>query len=88
MKVKNFDGNHGPVRNQFEIEDDQGNTYFQSYDSVIAKRGPDGEITLDSKAWDYSVTTGRYRNIFLGENKAETEKKIKAGTYKMGNLNE
>ena len=86
MKVKNIEGNHGPVRNQFVIEDDRGAEYFQSYDSIIAKK-ENGEITLDVTCWDYSTTTGRYRNIFLGESKKETERKIKDGTYKLAYLN-
>jgi len=70
---------------------------FQSYDSVIAIRTvwPDevrGErpavrIELDANSWDYSTTTGKYRNLFLGESKKETEKKIKSGEYKLVNLN-
>jgi hypothetical protein len=44
-------------------------------------------IYLDEKYWDYSVTTGKYRNIFLNETKKETEKKIANGTYELTNLN-
>jgi len=39
-----------------------------------------GKIYLTDK-WDYSTTTGKYRNIFLGEDKKETERKIKDGIY-------
>ena len=46
-----------------------------------------GKITLDSYYWDYSVTTGKYRNQFLNEGIAETRKKIKEGIYKLANLN-
>jgi hypothetical protein len=70
------------VKNQFELRDDLGNTYFQSYDSIIAKRDINGNITLGND-WDYSKTTGRYRNLFLGEDKKETEKKIASGEYKI-----
>lgn len=41
---------------------------FQSYDSIIAEviYWPDEvRVTLDEKYWDYSVTTGKYRNKFL-----------------------
>ena len=34
------------------------------------------------------ILTGKYRNIFLGEKKNQTLKKIKAGIYKVINLNE
>ena len=45
------------------------------------------EITLDEQDWDYSRTTGKYRNEFLGEGIEQTRKKIKEGTYKLENLN-
>ena len=85
-KVTNMDGRSGHVANQFIIQTSDG-TYFQSYSSVIAFRDWDGNITLDEAKWNYSVTTGKYRNQFLGESKAETEKKIKAGFYKLADLN-
>ena len=59
---------------------------FQSYNSVIAKI-ENGTTFLDENKWDYSKTTGKYRNIFLGETKQETEKKINSGIYKLINLN-
>jgi len=86
MKVSNIQGPHGPVKNQFHITDDNGTRYFQSYDSIIA-RIKDGKVTLDAHYWDYSTTTGKYRNIFLGETKAETLKKITSGVYTIENLN-
>jgi len=86
MKVRNMDGNTGPVANQFIIDGDDGSETFQSYSSVVAVRARGGSITLDESTWDYSMTTGRYRNQFLGEKKAETEKKIKSGEYKLANL--
>jgi hypothetical protein len=42
---------------------------------------------LDKNTWDYSRTTGKYRNIFLNESKKDTEAKIKSGEYKLANLN-
>ena len=44
-------------------------------------------VSLDKNKWDYSTTTGRYRNRFLGENINATRKKIKDGTYKLDDLN-
>lgn len=73
------------VANQFEIHAG-GKIIFQSYDSVIAIK-ENGEVTLDVNQWDYSSTTGKYRNQFLGEGIAETRKKIKAGIYKLDYLN-
>lgn len=55
---------------------------FQSYNSTIAIISPKGKVTL-GKHWDYSVTTGKYRNIFLGEDIHETRKKLADKTYKL-----
>lgn len=60
--------------------------FFQSYSSVIAKI-ENGKTYLDADKWDYSKTTGKYRNQFLGEDKKETERKIKEGIYILTNLN-
>jgi hypothetical protein len=82
------------VANQFIITTDEGE-YFQSYDSVIAFKpsGYRGQkipvylIHLDETYWDYSTTTGKYRNAFLGETIEETREKIKSGEYVLTNLN-
>ena len=99
MKVQNMTNSNGnKVANQFILTDHGrgalGNFIvrdtFQSYDSVIAVRTvweDNIKIELDEKKWDYSKTTGRYRNQFLGETKAETQKKIDAGIYILTDLN-
>lgn len=86
VRVQNIQGNNGPVKNQFEIFTDE-DVYFQSYSTVIAFKPYGGKVQLDPHNWDYSRTTGKYRNIFLRESKAETEKKIKNGEYEMVVLN-
>lgn len=90
MKVQNMTGARGnKVANQFIIFDSEF-TAFQSYATIIVKTVfEDGkrQVYLDENSWDYSRTTGKYRNLFLGETKAETEKKIKSGVYKLADLN-
>lgn len=90
MKVRNMTGRSGqPVKNQFIISDSDS-IVFQSYNSIIAKKqgfGDDEKIYLDSYYWDYSTTTGKYRNQFLGMNKAQTEQAIKNGDIILTNLN-
>jgi hypothetical protein len=87
MKIEQMRGNNGPVKNQFVIWADDG-CYFQSYKTIIAFRPLNGEpIQLDSNNWDYSKTTGKYRNLFLRETKADTERKIKEGKYILTDLN-
>jgi hypothetical protein len=86
IKVRNMISLNGnPVANQFIINTDYGR-YFQSYDSIIAFKR-DGRVYLDRDKWDYSRTTGKYRNIFLGEDKKQTEAKIRSQEYTLMNLN-
>lgn len=74
------------VPNQFII-DTPTQRIFQSYDKIIAIR-KDGKVYLDKNYWDYSVTTGKYRNQFLGDDGiAETRRKIKEGRYILADLN-
>ena len=81
-----------PVVNQFIIKQIDGEierTIFQSYKSIVAMKVDNGDtyqIYLDNDTWDYSSTTGRYRNVFLGEDIDETRKKIKSGEYKLVDL--
>ena len=96
MKVENMTSSKGnKIANQFiitttELDDNLGVEYFQSYKSIIVKKtwAHIGLVVeLDRDKWDYSRTTGKYRNIFLGETKAETQKKIDSGVYILVDLN-
>lgn len=85
-KVENMVSSKGnKVANQFIIRIGDVE-YFQSYNTIIAKKSC-GKVYLDKNKWDYSSTTGKYRNIFLGEKKKDTERKIKNGEYILMNLN-
>ena len=94
MKVQNMTSSRGnKVANQFIIYTESGSV-FQSYNSIIAKitdiKKDDNyyaSVELDRKYWNYSNTTGKYRNIFLGETITETKKKIKSGEYILTDLN-
>jgi len=100
MKVTNMRSNSTgrEIPNQFIITDEGrgalGNftsrQVFQSHDSIIAIRTEwedETKIQLDIHKWDYSTTTDKYRNQFLGEKKADTQCKIDSGEYKLVNLN-
>lgn len=99
MKVSNMTSARGnKIANQFIITEHGcgalGNFIvretFQSYDSVITIKTvwkEETRIELDINTWDYSVTTGRYRNQFLNETKKETQKKIDSGEYQLVDLN-
>jgi hypothetical protein len=74
------------AKNQFRITAENG-VYFQSYDSIIVFIDNNGKVFLDSKLWNFSKTTAKYRNEFLGETTKETEKKINSGEYTLTDLN-
>lgn len=87
MHVQNLTNNKGnKAINQFEVKDNKGTRFFQSYNSVIVKI-ENGQVFLDSVYWNYSRTTTKHRNIFLNETTKQTQEKIKNGIYKLVNLN-
>jgi hypothetical protein len=86
MKVQQMISSNGnKIANQFCI-DINGTKVFQSYNSIIVKIEK-GTVYLDSKFWNYSKTTSKYRNQFLGETTKQIESKIKSGVYLLTNLN-
>ena len=90
MKVQQLTNDRGnKVNNHFIIYDSEY-TLFTSYNTNIVKTVfEEGKrvIYLDSYYWNYSRTTAKYRNSFLGETTREIESKIKDGTYILTNLN-
>ena len=77
------------IANQFIIHTPEA-TYFQSYQSIIIKTTfEEGKrvVYLDEYYWNYSKTTSKYRNSFLGENSKIVEEKVKNGVYLLTNLN-
>ena len=66
VKVYKMESSKGnTVPNQFIIDTRDGK-YFQSYSSTIAFVNHEGKTFLDETFWDYSVTTGKYRNTGQG----------------------
>ena len=61
--------------------------YLVSYETVVAGWEEGEGIVLDPK-WEYSRTTMKHVNLFLGCNAQEIRAKIKSGAYKVKNLNE
>lgn len=92
IKVSNMISNNGNfVPNQFIIETEK-ELFFQSYKKTIAlirinaynKR----EIFIDTNYWDYSRTTLKYLNNFLGtDGKRDILKRIEARQIILANLN-
>lgn len=90
MKVRNMTSAKGnTIPNQIIVEDGETETFI-SYGTTIVKKEygtRPAKITLDKLAWNYSQTTSKYRNLFLGETTKETEAKIKSGEYTLAHLN-
>ena len=87
-KVQNMKSlrSHNAIANQFVITLQNGIEVFQSYNSIICVKA-NGQTYLDENRWNYSRTTGKYRNIFLNEYTKETRNKIDNGTYGLADLN-
>lgn len=71
LKVQNVYNNGRNVPNQFEIYYENDNKHykvFQSYSSMILKY-ENGILIEIGKDWDYSRTTGKYRNLISGMKK-------------------
>ena len=80
LKVKNLEYKGRQVPNQFLIEyTENGNEYqiFQSYNSMIVKWDNNNRIVEVGKDWDYSRTTGKYRNLLTNTTKKAFEKMLK-----------
>lgn len=70
-------------KNMEIIHRTDGSEALYSYGTWIATRFSDGSITLSRKYWNYSATTCRHRNKFLGECIADTRRKIEWGMYEL-----
>jgi hypothetical protein len=87
MKVESMRSTRGnAIPNQFIIHADDGVTYFQSYNTVIA-RIENNKTALDVNKWNCSKTTATHRNQFLGMTTAEIKAGINAGTIELVDLN-
>ena len=89
MYVSNMISNHGnKVKNQFVITLTNSDAYFQSYNSMIARRiNATDTVELDVNFWDYSPTTSKYLARFLGVPNKEIKQKVKSGEYALVDLN-
>lgn len=92
IKVSNMESPRTgtPVANQFVIDTPEMQI-FQSYSTVIAIKtfgyGKTAGLVLDEDAWEYSVTTAKYRNIFTGLTTKETRDRVKSGEIRLAKLN-
>lgn len=56
--------------------------FLNSYGINVVFKPNKGKIQLGPD-WDFSVTTGKFRNKMLGETIKETRKKLKLGIYEL-----
>jgi hypothetical protein len=78
LKVSNFEGYNGSVRNQFVLQYSNGEI-FQSYQTVCGVKLNDGSLYL-SGAHDYSQTTNKYVGQWCGKGVAERRRGITEGS--------
>lgn len=81
LKVGNIYYNYRNVPNQFIISYEENNKdyeVFQSYNSMIIKWENEKIIEIGNN-WNYSRTTGKYRNLLTGMNKKQFEKMLNEG---------
>lgn len=78
LKVQNVYNNGREVANQFIInytKNDKEYEIFQSYQSMILKY-KNGILIEVGSDWDYSRTTGKYRNLISGMDKNTFKKML------------
>lgn len=85
-RVEYLKGRTGLPRYEQRILYTDRGEVFSSYNTSIVFRS-EGKTYLDYNSWDYSSTTGKYRNKYLRESISETRKKIKSGEYILAELN-
>lgn len=66
------------AKNQVIVEIGPGSYFFQSYQSVVAARIR-GKVYVDKGTYDYSRTTSKWRNRFLGMDNAEFNRQLNSG---------
>jgi len=93
LKVENIVSDKGnSIANQFVLNDyENSKIVFQSYNSMIIEIDRLNKKVTVGEDWNYSMTTGKYRNIFFRDyapnelyylkDRKELEKAIKDGFY-------
>lgn len=84
--IEYMKGRTGKARPEQKILYTDRGKVFSSYNTSIVFIS-EGKTYLDYHYWNYSTTTGKYRNMFLDESGTMTKKKIKAGAYILADLN-
>ena len=75
-----------PFTNCVIVHLSNGWDILKSYNTTIAMR-KEQEVIIDLRYYNYSASTGKHRNYFLGETLKDTDKKIKSGENQTPDLN-
>ena len=75
-----------PFTNCVIVHLSNGWNILKSYNTTIAMRKGQ-EVIIDLRYYNYSASTGKHRNYFLGETLKDTDKKIENGEYQTADLN-
>lgn len=74
-----------PWRNQYILKAEEGD-YLQSYDSIVALKTTDGRVILHPEYYNYSATTAKVRDAFLGITREQFTQNMKDGKYILQSL--
>lgn len=79
LTVENIVSDHGnSIANQFVLNDyENSKVVFQSYNSMIIEIDRLNKKITVGEDYDYSVTTGKYRNIFFRDYAPQTLEGLK-----------
>ena len=71
----------------------KGGKYLQSYDKIIAfvnepREGESRKVYLDKEYWNFSKSTARHRNSFLGLSNSYVNDAVRNNVFIMKNLND
>ena len=87
MKLEQLQINGKPCANTTIIATN-GNKTLYSYNRAICRADSHNNIILDPVYYDYSTTTARHRNSFLGVTTAQLKHMINNNLVKFANLND
>lgn len=76
------------TKNQIVVSFTDGSEVFNSYGKNIVEYTGKGTIYFDTKYWDFSNTTSKWRNKFMGVDSKWVKDAIKNKIIKFKNLNE
>lgn len=80
-KIKNL------TKNQVVVQFSDGSEIFNSYGKNIVEYSKNHKIYFDKKYWNFSNTTSKWRNKYMGVDSKWVKDAIKNGIVKFKDLN-